>query len=150
MNSLAFKISSASAARYQANDILQYQVPVQIAAPLSAATPKYDIDVWNLVKFTSLSKLFEIYSGNWVADTYVVSSPPSLKRSAHFEELLSLGKPIIPMILNKIENGKDRVRWMVLLDSITGVDPVPAHKRGVTSQMAEEWIKWGRINKFIK
>ena len=110
---------------------------------------KYQKDDLEAVIERSLKSLFDSYSFAWLEDTKYLSSPGSMRRDPYFQRLVDLGQGIAKFALQELANGNSRVQWMVLLRTLLNFDPVPEHSRGITSEMAEEWLAWGRRNHLI-
>ena len=69
-------------------------------------------------------------------------------------QLVKLGEPIIPLIIQKMEEGDHWVAWSWLLSEITGINPDYAEAvvhedgfaKGNVQKMAEWWISWYKRN----
>jgi hypothetical protein len=98
----------------------------------------------------SLRDIFKTRMDEWLADTQWQSSIGSITRHHQFGELVRMGPPIIPLVLERIASGDVRVHWFPLLkDLAQGADPVPPYHRGHIQQMAREWLAWGQRNHFF-
>jgi hypothetical protein len=79
-----------------------------------------------------------------------MSSISAITRHPSFGAILEIGEPAIPLILRRIDAGDMHIYWFPLLKRISGEDPVPSHKRGRTSLMTAEWLRWGRERGYLK
>ena len=59
-----------------------------------------------------------------------------------FQEIVGMGRPIIPLLLRELEKGTGH--WHRALRRITGADPVLTAAPGNIRQMAEAWLRWGK------
>lgn len=65
------------------------------------------------------------------------------KRALHpgYQEIIGMGKGVIPLVLVKLRREPDD--WFWALHALTGADPVPATSRGKIHEMVEAWLQWG-------
>jgi hypothetical protein len=61
-----------------------------------------------------------------------------------YREIISMGKPVVPLILAELEERPDY--WFAALRAITGEDPVPNEARGNVRAMTGAWLAWGRVH----
>lgn len=123
--------------------------PKYDAPPPTASKQTYRNELITVVLKGSLRSFFEFHSENWIAETQVTSSPGIMRKNSHFQNLLNLGGGAISFALERLEISGDRIRWMILLRSLANTDPVPPHKRGLTDDMAKEWVAWGKRNSYL-
>jgi hypothetical protein len=90
----------------------------------------------------SLEEKFQRLASAWLAETAYVSSSSDLVAHPAFQEIVSLGPAVIPLLLRELE--KRTGHWHRALRRITGVDPVPTAEGGNVARMAEAWLQWGR------
>jgi hypothetical protein len=90
----------------------------------------------------SIEAKFRRLATIWCAETACISSSSDLVAHPAFQEIVSLGPAVIPLLLRKLENRTGH--WHRALRRITGIDPVPAADRGTIAKSAEAWMKWGK------
>ena len=89
-----------------------------------------------------LQQKFRSLASAWKVDEGVSSSLS--ERFAHpaYQQIISIGEPVIPLILAELERDPDW--WFAALKSITGDDPVPDASRGRLKELTRAWLDWGR------
>jgi hypothetical protein len=80
----------------------------------------------------------------WLEETAHVSSSTELVSHPAFQEIVGLGRPVIPLLLRELASRSGH--WHRALKRIPGIDPVPATDRGNLDKAAEAWLQWGRDN----
>jgi hypothetical protein len=78
----------------------------------------------------------------WTAETGYLSSYTEIVKHPAFQEIVRMGKAIVPLMLRDLET-RPRL-WVWALPQITGTNPVPASDAGNIAKMSEAWIRWGR------
>lgn len=81
----------------------------------------------------------------WKEDTAFLSSITNIALHPSYQQIIGMGKQIIPLIIEELKNTPDH--WFWALKAITGADPVPPQKRGSINEMTEEWIRWWHENR---
>jgi hypothetical protein len=85
---------------------------------------------------------FRRLEADWLAGVGYSSSSTQLRSHPAFQEIISLGEAVVPLMLRDLE---ERPRlWVWALPRITGADPVPESDRGNIARMSEAWLRWGR------
>lgn len=80
----------------------------------------------------------------WTAETGYLSNPSEIVGHAAFQEIITMGDAVIPLMLRDLE---ERPRlWVWALADITGASPVPDSERGNIAKMSEAWLRWGKEN----
>jgi hypothetical protein len=80
----------------------------------------------------------------WLAEIGYSSSSTELRSHPAFQEIISLGTAVVPLMLRDLA---ERPRlWVWALPRITGANPVPTSDRGNIARMSEAWLRWGREN----
>jgi hypothetical protein len=97
----------------------------------TAETPKETVEE----RFRRLQK-------TWIAEVGHFSSSSVLRRHPAFQEILTLGEAVVPLMLQDLE--KEPRLWVWALPQITGTDPVPEPDRGNITKMSEAWLRWGK------
>jgi hypothetical protein len=90
----------------------------------------------------SLNDRFRHLAIKWKSERKPVSSVNRLVDHPAYREIIDMGKPAVPLILDELKKEPDH--WFVALNKITGVDPVPVEDRGNLPKMAEAWLRWGK------
>jgi hypothetical protein len=87
---------------------------------------------------------FRQLEATWTAETGFLSSYQDIVEHPAFQEIIRLGKDVIPFMLRDLE---ERPRlWVWALPEITGTNPVPPEDAGHIAKMSEAWLRWGRAN----
>ncbi len=71
----------------------------------------------------------------------VLSDPSEIVGHPAFREIVSLGMPVVPLLLGDLEQ-RPRL-WVWALAEITDENPVPPSDRGRIGKMTEAWLAWG-------
>jgi hypothetical protein len=90
----------------------------------------------------TLQEKFLRLASAWRDDTAYVSSSSEITGHPAFQEIVSMGPAVIPLILRELE--KRTGHWHRVLRQITGADPVPPAERGNTAKAAEAWLHWAK------
>jgi hypothetical protein len=90
-----------------------------------------------------VSRRFRDPSIQWHEATRFRANTRALLTHPVYSELLALGEPITPLILEELERESD-VSWFCVLAAITGENPVPSAIAGQVDEMARAWLDWGR------
>ena len=78
----------------------------------------------------------------WEAETLVFSDPARITAHWAFQEILSMGDAVVPLMLRDLE--REAKLWVWALPRITGENPVPPSDGGNITKMSEAWVRWGR------
>jgi len=90
---------------------------------------------------------FNELANQWHDETYLLSSPSDITGSDFYLKIISMGRRVIPLILEDLkERGGN---WYRALRIISGDDPVPVEARGDVEQMKRFWLQWGRDRGYI-
>lgn len=92
--------------------------------------------------------VFEYMSSDWLSDTQWVSSISTITRHPRFAAIKQIGPSVIKFVLEHLAKGDLQPHWFPLLKDISGQDPVPPQSRGRISEMAREWMAWGKANRY--
>jgi hypothetical protein len=92
----------------------------------------------------TIEERFRRLEATWMAEVGHHSATSKLINHPAFQEIIHLGTPVVPLMLQDLEK-RPRL-WVWALPEITGADPVPASDRGDISKMSEAWLRWGRIH----
>jgi hypothetical protein len=94
------------------------------------------------------SQEFKRLLAEWKEQATFLSSATQMAMLPQYQQIIGMGKPAIPLILNELKDRPTHLFWA--LKAISGMDPVPAKDRGHIDKMIKAWIKWGRQKNYIK
>ena len=80
---------------------------------------------------------------DFARQTEVVSSTSMMLEVPTAAKLIEIGNDVVPALLRFLKR-EPSVGIMVLLERITGENPVPANQRGDLDKMAKAWLRWAR------
>jgi hypothetical protein len=89
-----------------------------------------------------IEKQFALLAEQWHNESGYDSSMIMRKRHPAYQELVSLGWAIVPMLLDALITTPDF--WFPILRDITGENPVPEEERGFYDLMTDRWRVWGQ------
>jgi hypothetical protein len=73
-----------------------------------------------------------------------LSSPPMMEHTPAFIEYKAAGEESVPHLLMALKGSIAAVPIMMLLEQITGEQPVKKSDFGYTSKMIKAWEAWGK------
>jgi hypothetical protein len=85
---------------------------------------------------------FRRLEATWLDQVGFSSSPTELCSHPAFQEIISMGEAVVPLMLRDLEERPGL--WVWALPRITGADPVPASDRGNIARMSKAWLRWGK------
>lgn len=86
---------------------------------------------------------FEKLAREWVDGTEFFSSSSAMMQHPAYAEMLSMGKEIVPLVLDWYENGAEHGHWCLLLADLTGENPVSPKDAGRMVSVRRAWLVWG-------
>jgi hypothetical protein len=89
----------------------------------------------------TLEEHFRRLEATWLDAVGYSSSSLVLRSHPVFQEIVSMGEAVVPLMLRDLEQ-RHRL-WVWALPRITGADPVPVSDRGNIGRMTEAWLRWG-------
>ena len=92
----------------------------------------------------TLTQRFEYLYQEWSEGTKFYSNGDKILAHWALQELISLGEPIIPLVLQKYNEKPNH--WTYPLMQITGENPVPEEHHGNLEAMQKDWLAWGEKN----
>lgn len=96
----------------------------------------------------SVEEEFIELANQWHDETDLLSSPSRITGSDTYLKIISMGRRIIPLILEDLkERGGN---WYRALRIISDDDPVSVEARGNVEQMKQAWLQWGRARGYIE
>lgn len=84
----------------------------------------------------------------WLAESGHHSSTKKLIQHEAFQEILQLGKDVIPFMLRDLQE-KPRL-WVWALPHIAEVNPVSTADGADIAKMSEVWLRWGREQGYLR
>ena len=78
----------------------------------------------------------------WKSETRGISSTEQLSVHPAYQQIIGMGRDVIPLLLRELE--KNSGRWFWALKSISREEPVTPEQRGKTKEMISAWLNWGR------
>ncbi len=91
---------------------------------------------------------FRELAKKWRVDRPATSSTTAIVTHPSYQKIISLGRPVIPLILRELDREVDH--WFWALAVITDENPVREESRGRMSEMADAWLAWGRAKGYVK
>jgi hypothetical protein len=92
----------------------------------------------------TIEERFRKLEALWTAETGHLSSTTKIINHPTFQEILTLGPAVIPLMLRDLEV-RPRL-WVWALPRIAGVDPIPESDYGNIAKMSEAWLHWAKEN----
>lgn len=94
------------------------------------------------------AKLFRSLADEWRRQT--AGLPRVKDRLSHpvYLQIIDWGEDAVPHILSELMN-REPDHWFEALSQITGANPVPLQSRGNVREMADAWVRWGRLHGWI-
>ncbi|MEH2085507.1 hypothetical protein [Nostoc sp.] len=89
-----------------------------------------------------LEATFTSLVNQWREENRGVSSTNQMSMHPAYQQIIGMGKPVIPLLLRELE--KKSGHWFWALKSISREDPVPPEYRGKVKEMTKAWLEWGR------
>jgi len=85
---------------------------------------------------------FNRLAEKWRTETRMLSLVTHKSMHPTYQRIIGMGKPVIPLILQDIEQKPDH--WFWALRAITGENPVKPEQVGRMKLMAQAWIQWAK------
>lgn len=90
----------------------------------------------------SFEERFRRLEAVWREETYVLSDAGKIIGHPAFQEIISMGKAVVPLMMKDLE--KRSGLWVWALPRIMGENPVSLADGGNIPKMTEAWLRWGR------
>ncbi len=110
-------------------------------------TRRIKSSVTNCTIVELLPERFKRLLSEWKMQAALLPSATAMAMLPSYQEIIGMGKPALPLILNELKDKPSHLFWA--LKAISGIDPVPPEDRGRINKMVEAWINWGRQKKII-
>ena len=85
---------------------------------------------------------FDALASRWQDETGPLSSITQRAMHPAYQEIIGLGRDVLPLILRELQQRPDQ--WFWALRAITGANPTKPEQQGRIQEMAAAWIEWGR------
>lgn len=114
---------------------------LQLATPMQSG--RDDFVAYSMAPTASISTrdLFRDLAYQWKDETGHLSSVATRIGHPAYRKILSMGKTVIPYILEELEREPDH--WFHALTLLSGENPIPRDFRGTVTDAADIWINWG-------
>lgn len=76
--------------------------------------------------------------------TRMLSSTQAMRETAAFAAIKAMGEEAVPDLLAALNDSRTPLAIMLLLNEITGAQPVDRADRGDIAKMIAAWIAWGK------
>lgn len=92
-------------------------------------------------------ELFNLLVQEWKSETGMMSLTTQKVNHPAYQKIISMGQPVIPLILRELELESDH--WFWALRAITNVNPVKPEQQGNMKRMAQAWLNWGKEQGYL-
>jgi len=113
------------------------------AAALAAAGREAQLDTG----IQPLKERFARLANEWSRETSHMSSASDLTNNPAYQQIIKLGWPVIPHLLDDLERNKRF--WFPALAAITGLRPFDPSDASNYRRMTAAWLLWGKRKGFI-
>jgi len=135
---------SATVTSQQFDFSSQNPVPEMANAPNAVAVRSTP----TAVKQFNIESEFRELTKKWKSERGATSFSTKICTHPAYQRIIGLGLPVVPLILAELQRELDH--WFWALTAITGEDPVLPESRGRVTDMANQWLKWGREHGYIR
>ncbi|MBN3908823.1 MAG: hypothetical protein HWQ35_20405 [Nostoc sp. NMS1] len=94
------------------------------------------------LQISEIEATFTALVNQWREETCGISSTNQMSMHPAYQQIIGMGKPVIPLLLRELE--KKSGHWFWALKSISREDPVPQEYRGKVKEMTKAWLEWGK------
>lgn len=99
-----------------------------------------NIAVSELSNHKSLETTFSELTEKWRKETQMMSSITKKSKHPAYQEIISMGTPVLPLILRELKRQPDH--WFWALVAISEENPVSAESN--FDRAVETWLEWGK------
>jgi hypothetical protein len=92
----------------------------------------------------TLEEKFQQLAAIWRAETSHLSSTTALINHPAYQEIISLGPAVVPLVLRELEQRP--AHWFTALRELTGANPMDPADCGKVRKIADAWLRWGRAH----
>jgi hypothetical protein len=98
---------------------------------------------------SDIAVTFRDHVANWKAEMRSSASSSFMRMivSPHYQRIIGMGLPVVPLLLAELEVRPDHWGWA--LEMITGENPVPPEAEGKLRMIAQAWVDWGRVRRLV-
>jgi len=127
--------------------------PVGVSDDSNETQKKFiEIILWSYLDTVSRSdaNILEKFNNlklSWQKETKHVGFIAEIALHPAYQEIIGMGKPVIPMILRDLQ--KEPHHWFWALSSITGDNPIKPEQKGIMREMINSWLEWGKEKGYI-
>ena len=115
--------------------------------PIGERPEQVRIDVARGAVVADTQAEFQRLAMEWKQETAHLSSPSAIAEHRAYQEIIRMGKAVIPFILRDLQDS--RAQWFWALRSIARESPVRPEDRGDVGAMTDAWLNWGRARRYI-
>lgn len=94
-----------------------------------------------------LEQSFNKLAQKWKRETVNISSIQQMVLHPAYQEIIALGRRVVPLILNQLKEKPDF--WFWALRFLTGANPVTKDMRGDLMAMRKAWLDWGSEHAYL-
>lgn len=95
---------------------------------------------------TALELEFDHLADEWHRETIGLSLISRKCSHPAYQQIIGMGKPVIPLILRELKRRPDH--WFWALRALTRENPVQEQDAGRMDRMADAWLNWGRLHNY--
>jgi hypothetical protein len=95
----------------------------------------------------SLNQKFERSALTWKEQTRFSSSPSRIILNPSYQQIIAMGPSVTPLILKKMQS--EPQDWFHALQTINGINPIDPKHYGNIELMTEDWIEWGKAQRYV-
>lgn len=88
-----------------------------------------------------IERTFHDLLDKWREETSFVSSVEKMAMHPAYQQIIGMGKEIVPLILRELQQEPDHLYWA--LSAITRENPVRPEEAGDLDKMTVSWLRWG-------
>jgi hypothetical protein len=100
------------------------------------------------VQSASVETEFKQLVEQWCKETAMFSMVERKAMHPSYQRIIGMGEAAIPLILNEMAQRSGH--WFWALHAITGENPAPPEHAGNVQAMTDDWLRWGRENRYIR
>ena len=98
----------------------------------------------------TLEEKFQKLIKKWETETTVISNVHEIYGNKHYQEIIKLGKDVVPLIFEEMRKKRYNF-WFEALRQILGEGPeIPEKSRGRVVEMTDIWLKYAEENNLVK
>jgi hypothetical protein len=98
-------------------------------------------------KKSNIKRKFTKLKNRWEKETTHCSSTSDIIKHPAYQKIINMGTDVLPFRFEDLKHNYNH--WFVALMIITGENPVLFEHSGNIIEMTEDWLKWGRIHKYL-